>query len=236
MTSIQARMSLIALSAAALIIGCGKPSEDKNTAPAAAPEISATDAQLANEYANLPEGGVIVRVPVDAEGRENVDAAELRKITTDTEVSEANAEAVFSSGKAPTLAAGELDADSSTQSWHDWRPSQNQGGVGFDDNYTDINISNNQNSNINVTVNNSIYQQSGCNNGWCNGGFFNSYTPRAYSIVNTRSFWGFHRPRCHLFGGFRYYHYRRPVCSGFNWCGTGGGVRPVPYGQAGFGW
>ena len=233
---------------AALVVGCGTNNTDKAApeAPQAAPTTSPQDAALAQEYASLPEGGVIIRVPVDAEGRENVDAAELRTLSAVVEVSDANAEAVFASGASPAaLAASELDKDSSTQSWHDWRTAQNVGND-FDRNYTDLNISGNVNSNIAVNVSNGGFGGvggagvgpgfgpgigvggigggigGGCLNGWCNGGFFNNYVPRAYSIVNTGAFFGFHRPICRIFGGFRYYHWNRPACGGA-WCGGFGG-------------
>ena len=226
---------------AALVVGCGTSKTEK--APADAPQAAPTspeDAALAQEYAKLPEGGVIIRVPVDAEGRENVDAAEMRTLSAAVEVSDANAENVFSTGSAPAaVAASELDKDSSTQSWHDWRTAQNIGG-GFDRNYTDLNISGNVNSNIAVNVNNGGFGNvggagiGGCQGGWCNGGFFNNYIPRAYSAVHVGGFFGFHRPICRLFGGFRYYHWHRPAC-GAGWCGAGVGHHGVGFGGPGVG-
>lgn len=179
---------------------------------------SAQDTELAAEYQRLPQA-VVIRVPVDASGKEVAGNAEMRTFNGQATVSESNTAALFAESEAARVVASadELDADSSTQSWQN--PVNN--GDNFDGNYTAINIEDVRNSNINVTVNNGSHGGvvGGGHHGGCGGSSWCGYYPRSYSLVHTASYWAFPRPRCYGFGGYNYYWYPRPSCTPWRWCG-----------------
>ena len=118
MTTSTLRVSVI-LSAMALA-ACGtakKKSSDAPAADATAPKISEDQAKA--DSANLP-GVVIVKVPVDANGKEVQDKAEMRLVDSKDSLTQANIASTFDAGKAPAATGDELDQTSSTESFCGW--------------------------------------------------------------------------------------------------------------------
>ena len=118
------------------LVGCGQKTESSNVAPSTAqqPEAkqsteaagSGLTAEQEKTNAAFPESAlkslpeaVIVRVPVDANGKELSNMSEMR-LHSGAAVSKTDSDAVagaFAKGSTPSLAKSELDKDSSTQSW-----------------------------------------------------------------------------------------------------------------------
>lgn len=94
-------------------------STSKSDAPASnnTPKISEEAAKA--QSAQLP-GVVIVRVPVDANGKEVNDKAEMRLVNSSDAVTQSNIAATFDAGKAPATTGDELDQTSSTESFCGW--------------------------------------------------------------------------------------------------------------------
>lgn len=212
-----------------LALACGQKESAQDAAPARqdAPKTTKTDAaketQLEAEYAALPQS-VIIAVPLDKNGNELVDQAEMKTQADSSMVIDQNVEATFNAGKSPAkVGKGELDADSSTQSWRSWRPNR-RGDQGNSyradvdqDNDSDINISDINNSNVDVNVNqtNNYYQNQSYQGGY---GYYSNYRPRAYSNSWRGGYWGYSRPWCFQRPLVRYYVYQRSCCS-YSFCG-----------------
>ena len=103
------------------LTSCGKQVENKQ------PQATTQDAP-----AGLPQAAVIA-VPVDASGKEDSSRAEMRLLPQGpTESSGQSIAAAYDQGKQPDRVVGELDATSSTQSFHGWYGYQNYGqGYGY---------------------------------------------------------------------------------------------------------
>jgi hypothetical protein len=205
-----------------LVAACAddKKQESHQAAP------TSEDKVLEKEFKALPKG-VIIAVPLDAEGNELTDRAEMR--TTHADNVDADIEQSFNTATAPKSVVGqgdELDEDSSTQSWLNWRsitnwlsgnPSNNWGaGQGFGG-FTNIDPGFNQ----------------GIGGGGFGGGgpvgpvggnFYQNYRPWAFSLTNTAQYWSYGRPNCIRGQNVVYYSYPR-TCQGFNFCGP----QPRPY-------
>ena len=97
--------SVIALSA------CGALNEASSNRAASDEAARAYSAQL--------PAVTIIRVPVDANGKELNDQAEMR-VTNTTDISEASVASTFETSKAPETTVDELDATTSTESFG-WR-------------------------------------------------------------------------------------------------------------------
>lgn|GEM_PF-6309137 len=195
-----------------LVTACSGATDKSEQAPAPqSQQPTAEEAAMAKEYANLP-ASVVIRVPVDANGNEVSDQAEMRTSVASAEVSNNNTEALFTSAQpARTVSnADELDSDSSTQSWQDPGSSES-----FDSGYSALN--NNQSGYGNQEFG---YGQ-GHGSGGCGGSSWCGYGPRSYSLTFTAAYWSYPRPRCYGFGGYNYYWYPRPSCSPWRWCGGG---------------
>jgi hypothetical protein len=201
-----------------------KSTKEDAPAPEVKPVAAEQDAALAKEYESLP-AGVVVRVPVDADGKEVVESAEMRT-TSVTEVNNDTVGATFEAAATPTVvgSADELNNDTSVQSWQSHQPRHNQrGNFG---NRTDIDI-NARRSNVNVDID--------INNINIINNYYGSYyRPRTYSVFNTSSFWTYRAPiyTCaRVCGGYNYYYYPRPSCTTWTWCRSGG----LGYGNGGYG-
>ena len=234
--------SLSILVAMGFVAACGTNSkqEGTSTAPEAKQETktsSSDEKALESEFAALPSS-VIIAVPVDAKGNEQHDKATMRLQGGDAVVSDSNVEATYASAAAPAkLGRGELDADSSTQSWNYYQPGQgNQGygnsgnnGQGYGQNGSQsnaagVNISDIQNSNVNVDVTNNYNSQNGSQIGGGQGynggsGYYAGYRPAAYSTVWTGNYWGYSRPWCFQRPAYNYYVYPRR-CGSYRFCGS----------------
>lgn len=112
MTLLRASMfcSVVALAS------CGTAKKSSDAPAANAPKISEDQAKA--DAATLP-GIVIVRVPIDANGKEVQDKAEMRLVDGKESLTESNIATTFDAGKAPQ-ATSELDQTSSTESFCGW--------------------------------------------------------------------------------------------------------------------
>lgn len=120
-----AKVSVI-LSAMA-VASCGASKKADAPAAAQSPKISEDAAKA--EAAKLP-GVVIVKVPVDANGKEVHDKAEMRLVDGTTTLSQTTIASTFDAAKAPAASTDELDKTSSTESFCGWAF-----GVGFRNRY-----------------------------------------------------------------------------------------------------
>ncbi len=201
---------VLAMGVTLAFVGCSTKSKDE---PAAnqEPTLTEQDKAMAEEYAKLP--GVVIEVPRDEQGNLKNSEAKMALYSGSAEsISDVTADAIWTDAKTANVVAStdELDADSSTQSWHDPRPNYNNGGQDFGGgNYTGINISDINNSNVNVDVNNN------------NNNYYGNYYPRAYSLVNTNSYWAYNqRPYQFCRTSCCRFYYPRPACQqSWNWCG-----------------
>ncbi len=107
------RVSVV-LSALA-VTACGTSKKNSDQAPA--PKISEAEAKAAG--AKLP-GVVIVKVPVDANGKEVNDKAEMRLVSSADQLTQENIATTFEAGQAPVAIGSELDNASSTESYCGW--------------------------------------------------------------------------------------------------------------------
>jgi hypothetical protein len=101
-------LSVLALAA------CGTNSKETKPAP------KVTEAAAVSESAKLP-AVTLIRVPVDASGKEDHTKAEMHLVNT-KDVSASNVATVFSSSPAPESFVNELDQTTSTESCRGWRP------------------------------------------------------------------------------------------------------------------
>jgi len=218
--------------AALALTACGMENQD-SAQPVKPVDTAAVDA----EHTGLPEA-VVIRVPVDASGKEIEAKAEMRAATGVAIADGATADQAFAKGSVPrtVTSQSELDGDSSTQSFEDFRAVTQRRGGGSNASSNSINIVDNDNSTINVNVgagngnrpqgyHGGGYNQGGHHGGGYGGhhggGYYNSYRPRAYSSVYVGFYWTYNRPYTYNHGGYNYYHYPRPVVS--NYC-----YRPIP--------
>jgi hypothetical protein len=106
-------MRLLALAFSIALAACGKTDSNPQAVQATSP------APQKIGFKKAPEGQprfVMVKVPVDAQGNEDLSAAES-KVVADAQMTDANAAAqAFASGESITL-ADELDQSSSSESW-----------------------------------------------------------------------------------------------------------------------
>ena len=239
--------SLSIVAAMGLVAACGTNSkqEGTSTAPEAKQETkksSDDEKALESEFAALPSS-VIIAVPVDAKGKEQQDKATMRLQGGNAVVSDSNVEATYAASAAPAkLGRGELDADSSTQSWNYYQQdevdsgysngggygnqgnnNQGYGQQGNQSNAAGVNISDIRNSNVNVDVTNNYNSQNGSQiggQGYQGGsGYYSGYRPAAYSTVWTGNYWGYSRPWCFQRPSYNYYVYPRR-CSSYSFCGS----------------
>lgn len=191
----------LALSLAA----CGTQSDKKTEqAQQAKPEVAAAPAT----NAEIP-AAMVLRVPVDADGKAT-GMPEMKVLKTGkVEDSADSVVAAFANGDVAKV--GELDADSSTQSWSAY--------AGFSSSY-----GSNYNSSYGGGYGNSGYGNSygGSSYGGGYGGsygcgsycssynqsyFYNSYSPTLY-YGNQQYNYGSYRPYSYNNGGYNYYCYR----------------------------
>ena len=109
------------LGATLALVACG--SQDKQEDANDAPQLTNQEkAELEEEYASVP-AAAIVRVPVDAQGNPT-GAPEMRVVENgDAPNTDAEMTSAWEGGNQPAsivASASELDADSSTDSWHGW--------------------------------------------------------------------------------------------------------------------
>lgn len=95
---------------------CSQPSEDTAPQPTNAP---LTQEEAKATGAALPKMAII-KVPVGPDGKELNDQAEMRLVTSETKLTQANIEGTFSSAEAPQTVLDELDQTSSTESFRGW--------------------------------------------------------------------------------------------------------------------
>jgi hypothetical protein len=189
---------LVSLTAALVLASCGSPDKE-------AKKPVVTEEAAKAKAAELPST-VLVRVPVDASGKEVHDKAELRTINAKT-VSGDSVAASFERASAPdqVVNVDELDASSSTESfcgWRRWRRCTTCGHA-------------NQNYNYNVNYN---YNNNGAWN-WAH------YAPAYY---NYGYYYGYNYSNTFNQSGYNYYQYN----SNFNGSYSGYGQFPtqaVPY-------
>lgn len=201
--------------------------EDTSTAAPQTKPSTQVDASkekaLESEFSALPQS-VIIAVPLDERGNELLDQAVMKTQSGSEMVVDANVDATFANAKSPAkIGKGELDGDSSTQSWQPWQPNQNgyqgQNGQVDQSNANSINIGNINNSNVDVNVsqNNNYYQNQSYQGG---SGYYSNYRPWAYSTQWTGNYWGYSRPWCFQRPQIHYYVYPRQ-CSSFSFCSNG---------------
>lgn len=168
-----------------------------------------------SEFNRLP-AGVLIRVPVAADGTESREKAELKTAIaapTDSEIDTA-----WTNAESANVGSNELDKSTSTQSWHN--PSNDYG-----DEYSnrqEINAVNYGGTQYNINNYGVSNYQSGYGSHNNNGYYNNYYRP----VVNSYNGWGYYsynvRPRCYRSFGYAYYYYSRPSCT-YRWCGSSGG-------------
>ncbi|MEZ4743236.1 MAG: hypothetical protein R3B45_12455 [Bdellovibrionota bacterium] len=212
-------------------------STDNQTTPiqntSIAEEItSSEEANLAQEFAALPTG-VMIKVPVDANGNELSEEAEI-KAYTGAEISEENADQAWST----SMTTNELDEESLDQAFLNVENSSNlargngqgnRGGNRGNRGYRQMNNRHNQGNYYNNNYNNGRGSQlggyyrnyrHGRNYGYNSGYYTNYYRPIWYSNAYSYGYWGYNnRPRCYNRYGYRYYYYPRPHCMGYYFCG-----------------
>jgi hypothetical protein len=116
-------MSIAKLSASVLLsaLACSACStQKKDQAPAAtspAPKIS--DDQAKADGAKLPSMAII-KVPVDENGKEILDKAEMRLVANDQQLTQENISSAFEAAQVPQNVINELDQTSSTESFCGW--------------------------------------------------------------------------------------------------------------------
>jgi hypothetical protein len=211
MKSVYSVTTALALVGSLGLMSCGTSQEPVE-------KTSKADAAfLKAEYEKLPVG-MMVRVPVDANGKEMTDKAEMRATSLTSIASGDAAEKAFE--EANTVQAlsslDELNADSSTQQWFYSRQVYRSYGncVG------------------------------GCGGGyqkyksvqWGWG------APTVYPAMNSNYHWNYSNP-CYWqrpvmnncgysnCNSYRYYYYQRPSCGGYSYCG---GMQPTPYNMGGY--
>jgi hypothetical protein len=105
--------------ASGLAASCGGK-DSKETTTVQAPQNTAVSAEAAKaEGQKLPQIA-IVRVPVDADGKEVNDAAEMRLVATNQSLSESNIATSFDKASDPQATTDELDQTSSSESYRGW--------------------------------------------------------------------------------------------------------------------
>jgi hypothetical protein len=215
------------------VISCGSSSTaPTESTPAESIRVStAQDDALSKEFTALPKG-VLVRVPVDAQGKEATDTAEIRAID-DQVLTSTDAGKVWANGRI----SSELDKDSSTQAFAgDSKIPLRQLN---DDNVRDHD---NQDREFRDPDVHASFRQDGSWYGGYGGGYYgggyyggyyrgyrggyqnnyysNYYRPAWYSQVAYGSYWGYNSyPFCYNYAGYNYYYYGRPSCSVYSWCG-----------------
>ena len=157
------------------ITACGSlKKEDKAAAPAA------TDDSAAIAHSATLSPVTIIRVPVGADGREANDKAEMR-LSNDQAISTESAAASFSSAKAPDSVINELDASTSTESFHGFiscgRSYGNSYGNGYGNSY----------GNNYWTFYRPTYYNGGYNYQW---NYANSYNNGGYNYYQYNSAYG----------------------------------------------
>ncbi len=114
-------MRLSALTVVLLALGLGACGSINDTKQADANDADVT--ARAEKFSQLPKAAILA-VPVDANGNELTDKAELRVTNADVDMNDVSAIAnAFNGASAPASVVNsenELDGDSSTQSWHYW--------------------------------------------------------------------------------------------------------------------
>ncbi len=184
---------LPALVAALAVSACGTKDEKAKPAPA----DTAQKAAMATEYQALPAGAV-VRVPLDANGNETKDAAEVRFVDKDVSKSDEGAvSTAFDRGQTSDKGGWNV-AMSQTETL------DGTSGLGND-------------SYGNTSYGNNSYGYDANNNG-----YYDSYRPRLFSRIVRGAAWILTRPIVWTVGAFRYYSYNRPDCGCYAYDNTGG--------------
>jgi hypothetical protein len=168
----------------AAVSACGSlKNEDKATAPAA------TDDSAAIAHSSTLSPVTIIRVPVGADGKEANDKAEMR-LSDDKEISKESVEASFASAKAPDSVIDELDASTSTESYHGYVSCGRGYGNSYGNGYGNGN--GNRYGNSYGNGNGNSY-----GNGYGNG------NGNSYGNGYGNNYWTFYRPTYYN-GGFNY--------------------------------
>lgn len=115
----------IVLALATVIAACGSsPKAARTDAPAVGQSTAAKEMPAATKD-SLPAAGII-RVPLDANGAEQLDKADFRTASTVKASDGQSVSAAFDNGATPSNVS-ELDKDTSTQSWGHWGGYSNYG-------------------------------------------------------------------------------------------------------------
>lgn len=118
---------IVTITGTVLLASCG--TEQQKASPA--PQEKTTQPTEQQSLAGLPEGAIIA-VPVDAQGQELTEQAQMRLLPESPgAVSGAGIATNYNLGKQPDHVSDELDQNSSTESyrgWHNYRHFNNYGG------------------------------------------------------------------------------------------------------------
>ncbi len=193
-------MSSIAGCALALsLAACGSKSDKPADQGQQAPKPEVSGAQAPTAAAAIPDA-MVLRVPVDADG--NATGMPEMKVVKKGEVADSSDAVVSAFDKGDAATVGELDADSSTQSWSAYGGYSSSYGNNYNSSYGQGGQYGGQQS---------YGQQSyGCGSscgGYNQSYFSNSYRP-SLSYGGQSYNYGYYRPYSYVSSGYSYYCYR----------------------------